>query len=925
VTHLPKRRHLAAWTALLGFSSPLAWAEPAPNASAAPSASAPSADLPPSASAPSASSAPSAAAPEGLVPPKLRKDVQPEYPRAAREQGLAASVLLEIDIDVTGLVQRAAVAQPSETPGYGFEEAALAAGRQLEFEPALEGGKPIPVTVTFRFRFVPEVATAPLPPPAQLPDALPRIQSPPPSKPMVALPSGELWGRLLERGTRLPLVGTKVTVFRGEGDAAEGFETETDADGRFHLTGLGVGDWRVLADPEGYYPLRTTEAVKGGSRTEVSYAIERSSYNPYDVVVETERVQREVNQVTIDARQAERVPGTFGDVLEVVRNFPGVGQTSGGEGPFGAGLVIRGSAPEDSRIYVSSIDVPLLYHFGDLRSVLPVGMLQSVNFHPGNFSVQYGRATGGIVDITLAELNRQQFGGYFDFNLFDSSLYLEAPLSDDLSVAIAGRRSYIDVLLNAVLPDTGGSLVAPRYYDAQLLATYRPSAAHLVKAFFFLSDDRFELVFDNPASINAQAAITDVGFGTNFYRGIVEYKYVPGPDFENELKVSLGRDHNSFNLGDLATTDEKLFQSQIRNTARYTLRDSLAVRGGLDYLLQRRDAQSRLPDLPEEGQGNGEPSFTEATSSESKDTFHSIAGFAELEWRPWQTLLAVPGFRFEHFGRTDEFAASPRLVLRQSVARDWVVKGGIGLFQQEPTFEETTATSGNPELGLEKAVHYSAGFEYVPRPHLNFGVTGFYKSLHDLVSPTDALTSRAGETVPLNYDNGGSGRVLGLEVSAKHELTNDLFAWVAYTLSKSERKDTGDANYRLFDHDQTHIVTVIGSYRLPKNWEIGSRFRYVTGQLYTPVSGAVFDADADSYAAISGPVNSSRVNAFHQLDIRIDKRWVYESWMLNAYLDIQNVYNQANASSVEYNYDYSEEVPDTGLPIVPVLGLRGEF
>jgi TonB family protein len=914
VRNVPSRFRAGAWTALLGACSSLAWAEPAPSGTGTgPSATA---------------SPPAATSPPAIVPPKLRKDARPDYPAAAREQGLAASVLLELDIDVTGLVVRASVVEPSAAPGHGFEDAALAAAKQLEFEPALEGGKPIAVTVTFRFRFVPDAAPGPTrtpDQPATLTDTIKPPASGPPDKPPPVLPSGELRGRLLERGTRLPLVGVKITVFRGEGEAAVGFETETDAEGRFQLNQLAVGDWKVLADPEGYYPLRTTESVGKGSRTEVSYAIERSSYNPYDVLIDTKRVQREVNQVTIDARQAERIPGTFGDVLAVVKNFPGVAQTSGGGGPFGAGLVIRGSAPEDSRIYVSNIDVPLLYHFGDLRSVLPVGMIESVNFYPGNFSVQYGRATGGVVDVTLKELNRRQFGGYFDFNLFDSSLYLEAPLTDDLSVAIAARRSYIDLLLSAVLPDTGGSLIAPRYYDGQLLATYRPSAEHLVKAFFFLSDDKFEVVFDNPATINAETAITDVGLGTNFYRGIAEYKYVPNAGFENELKVSVGRDHNSFNLGELVSTDQRLFQTQVRNTARYVLRDSLALRGGLDYMQQRRVTESKLPRFSEEGQGNLEPEFTEATSSSSADTFHSIAGFAELELRPWPGMLAVSGFRLDYFGRTEEFAASPRLIVRQSVAKNWVVKGGVGLFQQEPTFDETLEQRGNPELELEKAVHYSAGFEYTPRPHLNLSVTGFYKSLHDLVSPTDALTTRGGQTVPLNYTNGATGRVIGLEVSAKHELTNDFFAWIAYTLSKSERKDPGKSEYRLFDHDQTHILTVTGSYRLPKNWEIGSRFRYVTGPLYTPVVGAAFDADADQYVPIHGPVNSARADAFHQLDIRIDKRWIFQSWMLNAYLDIQNVYSQSNVQNVEYNYDYSKEVAQLSLPVVPVIGLRGEF
>ncbi len=898
----PSRRlgHLVACFVLLGTGASWTWAQPAPTA-------------------------PLASAPEPIVPPKLRKNVQPSYPAAALEQKLAASVLLEIDIDATGVVQRASIAEPSQAPGQGFEEAALAAAKQLEFEPALEGKKPIPVTITYRFRFVPETTPAPSPPPpAPAPDPKKARVAPTPDKPPPALSTAELRGRLLERGTRLPLVGVKVTVFRGEGDAAEGFETETDAEGRFLVTKLGVGDWKILADPDGYYPLRTTESVASGIRTEVSYAIEKSSYNPYDIIVDTKRVQREVNQVTIDARQAERVPGTFGDVLAVVKNFPGVAQTTGG-GPFGSGFVIRGSAPEDSRIYVSNIDVPLLYHFGDLRSVLPVGMIENVSFYPGNFSVQYGRATGGVVDVSLKELNRKQFGGYFDVNLFDSSLYLEAPLTKHWSVAIAGRRSYIDAILNAVLPNTGASLVAPRYYDAQLLTTYRPSAAHSLKAFFFLSDDRFELVFDNPAVVDANAVITDVGLSTTFYRGVAEYKYVPNARFENELKVSFGRDNNHFNLGSLASVDDRLYQGQVRNTARYVLRKSLALRGGVDYLAQRRDTESKLPDLPEEGDGNTEPSFANATRSASADTFHSIAGFTEIEARPWHGMLAIPGFRLDYFGRTGRLAASPRVVFRQTVDEHWLVKGGVGLFQQEPTFDETTEGRGNPDLGLEKAVHYSAGFEYTPRPYLNLGVTGFYKSLHDLVSPTDALTTENGETVPLNYINGASGRVMGLEVSAKHDFKNDLTAWVAYTLSRSERKDPGKAQYRLFDHDQTHILTVTGSYRLPKNWEIGTRFRYVTGQLYTPVTGAVFDSDSDSYRSISGPVNSARVNAFHQLDIRLDKRWVYETWMLNAYLDIQNVYSQKNETGVGYNFDYSKKIPEISLPIIPVVGLRGEF
>src|SRR5687767_4249826 len=83
-------QRVVACSVLLGTWSPPVWAQPAPTTEAPPS-----------------SAVPDAAAAAALVPPKLRKDVQPTYPAAALEQGLAASVLLELDISVAGFVQRA--------------------------------------------------------------------------------------------------------------------------------------------------------------------------------------------------------------------------------------------------------------------------------------------------------------------------------------------------------------------------------------------------------------------------------------------------------------------------------------------------------------------------------------------------------------------------------------------------------------------------------------------------------------------------------------------------------------------------------------------------------------------------------------------------------------------------------------------------
>jgi len=285
----------------------------------------------------------------------------------------------------------------------------------------------------------------------------------------------------------------------------------------------------------------------------------------------------------------------------------------------------------------------------------------------------------------------------------------------------------------------------------------------------------------------------------------------------------------------------------------------------------------------------------------------------------------VPGIRFDYFSRTDESSLAPRLTARLAVGDHWTLKGGVGLYHQEPSFDETDSVFGNPDLHLESAVHYSAGVEWRPLEHLLIDATGFYKDLRDLVSRTDATVERGGETVPLNFDNGGEGRAYGLELLVRHELSNHFTGWLSYTLSRSERRDNGSSDYRLFDYDQTHILTLVGTYELPRNWSIGARFRLVSGKLVTPRVGAVYSADDGVYEPIYGDVNSERMPPFHQLDIRLDKKWIYDNWVLTAYLDVQNVYNHANPEGYSYNFDYSEKRVRQGLPIIPVIGIKGEF
>src|SRR6185312_12374175 len=107
---------------------------------------------------------------------------------------------------------------------------------------------------------------------------------------------------------------------------------------------------------------------------------------------------------------------------------------------------------------------------------------------------------------------------------------------------------------------------------------------------------------------------------------------------------------------------------------------------------------------------------------------------------------------------------------------------------------------------------------------------------------------------------------------------------------------------------------------LPKGFEVGARYRYISGYPYTLSYGGWYDADVDVYAPAQGPVNTGRLPAFNQLDVRVDKTFVFQRWVLKAYLDITNITNDANVELNQPNYDFTRRASLTGLPIIPSSG-----
>lgn len=849
------------------------------------------------------------AGPTGVLtkPPALLKQVEAVFPPAMMDAGLGGTVVMEVDIGPDGLVLDARVIR---SPGLDFDQSALEAIKQFVFSPAEVDGRPAAVRIQYSYQFFyrPEVVETPVVPDAGVRGLL------------------NFSGRVVERGTREPVAGAQVVVGEGEG----ALDTVTDEQGKFEFKDIGEGTTKVTVAASDYNTYLVSEDFVAGKRTEVTYFVRKKQYGAFETVVRAPKERKEVAQVTIKQEEIRLIPGTAGDAFRVVQNLPGVARA-----PFGIGLlVVRGGKPWDTKTYVDETPVPLLFHFGGLFSTYNATLLENISFQAGNFNAEYGRAIGGLVSAESRTPSKKGLHGYVDINLVDASAQFEMPINEDWSFSVSGRRSYIDAVLPAVLnliPGANNAIrftLAPRYWDYQGRIEYRPKS-NKTRFFvsFFGSSDALVAALPNP-TIDPEGR-GEIGTSILYNRLLVGLDQRLSERFEFRTRTSFGLDELGFTVGSDIYAKGRQYPITSRNTLLVRLpelRGELNVGIDLSLIPYSIDVQgTRLPKLNE----IPDPFTSQQLVTEHSFIFQaSPAVFGQFLWKPFESLRVIASARGDYNSQMNKAWFDPRLSVLWQVHERVLLKGGIGLYHQPPNYTQgqLSPTFGNPNLKPEGARQYMVGTEVHFTDALSLDLQLYYKDLFDQVRATLGDTSGStADPTDLRYGNTGRGRAYGAELLLRYALTKNFFGWVSYSLSRTERDFYGSTKWGLSQYDQPNNLIVLASYKLPFDFIVGAKIRYTSGALNQPVKATIYDVNANYYFPIQDSVYSQRLPDFFQLDVRIDKRFVFQDWMLAIYLDVQNATYRKNVESVVYSYDYSQQGYLTGLPILPVLGLRGEW
>jgi len=645
-------------------------------------------------------------------------------------------------------------------------------------------------------------------------------------------------------------------------------------------------------------------------------------------------ISKEAGEADLGMEELRQAPGAQGDAGKALENLPGVARPAlaGGE------LVVWGATPDETRVVFDGMEIPALYHLGGLRSTVPSSFVRSLALVPGGYGATFGRGLGGLVRIVSQDPSLEHYAGEVNVDVLDTSFEASTALGNGSGVLAAGRVGYLDRILDGVLSsDTRRLFPLPRYHDFQGKLSFPLRDDEKADVLFLTSSDSSALT-----STRASSA-ADQNQDRSFTRLGIHYVRFLADGSGESLTPFVGWDHTSRRQSvGLDVASETIDSTVLGLRGDYVAPLSWAVLtlgfdGMMTWSTVQRAGPATLPAREGDITAFGQPMAAGGNADTWTTAIGNLAPYATLEithgrWR------VVPSFRFDGYALSTSRSTPPTAITPQigtarlswspaprfAVAhqtRPWLREDvALGLYHQAPSPSDLSAVFGTPTLGAMHALHAVIGADADVGHRLNVEPTLFYRRTWGLVM------RNSDPSPPLAHAlvQDGVGRAYGAQLLLRFRPYPAFSGWVAYTLSRSERRHEGDASYRLLDQDQTHLLTAVENVTF-RGLVLGLRFRLATGMPRTPVVGSYLDTTTGQYQPIFGQQNSIRLPFFYAIDLRIEKRFRRRTVDVVPYLEVLNLTNHANVEEFAYDEQFNSRSNITGLPILAVAGLSVRF
>lgn len=215
-------------------------------------------------------------------------------------------------------------------------------------------------------------------------------------------------------------------------------------------------------------------------------------------------------------------------------------------------------------------------------------------------------------------------------------------------------------------------------------------------------------------------------------------------------------------------------------------------------------------------------------------SFGRESAFAEVQWRPTETLTVVPAARVDHYSRFGS-ATSPSLSAGWWVAPTIKIRGAVGRAFRVPTFTELYYTDpnnqGSPDLVPERSLATEAGVDWLPAPGWMARATVFNRHDRDVIDWV-----RPSALVKWETTNVRRLKTTGVDVGGQRSFGGEKGALlgVQYVWLRSNPEGLDLLSKYLLEYSR-HALVGSGSVVLPFGVSWGQRVEYrarYDGQTY---------------------------------------------------------------------------------------------
>jgi hypothetical protein len=733
----------------------------------------------------------------------------------------------------------------------------------------------------------------------------------------------KIYGKVIDKLTKQPLPGANVLLLNTN------FGASTDVNGKFEIDNLSPGEYQLRASIIGYRSVTKTDVmVMSGYTAEVIFELDEEAVELEDVVVKSDYFKTSrldiVSTRGFNNEEIRRSPGGFEDVIRALSVFPGVAQADAGRND----LIVRGGAPSENLYLIDGYKVQNINHFGSQvaaggpLSYINLDFVSSSTFSTGGFSVINGDKLSSTLAVDLRTGRKDRLGGKATISATQFGLNVEGPISNSSQFIFSARRSYLDFIFKAA-----DFSFVPEYWDIMGKADFEIDESNSLSILIITAIDNINYFNDTEDQRYDNSRI--IGSEQLQYLAGLKYRHLIDNGFIN---LSFTRNYVDYDTQQRDSLLVPLFINkslEIENTFNAELTYKLSGKAdmtlGGDAKLIDFEANILLPTYTTTF-GDSLPT----TVLDTVETYYKGALYSNLNFVMFDKLVANLGIRGDYFNiLEDKFYFSPRISLSYLLTDITRINFSTGIYYQSPAYLWIMGDEINTQLKNMRANQFILGFDHYIDSDALIKVEGFYKDYSDYaVSFIRTYLTMANTGAGFgdeNYESfgleplisEGTGRARGIEVSLQKKLSDSPYYGIASLTYSIADYTTLDNVERTGTYDQTWIMSLSGGYKFSSEWEANLKFRYSTGQPYTPYN-------PDGTQSVSD-YNSLRFPANHSLDIRVDKLWFFSDWSLITYIDIQNIYNRKNITGVRWDERTQSPEFNEAIGILPTIGISAVF